>query len=101
MAVYPPPPPPSVLIEAVADAFVSLGLKSAGYSFINVDDGWMVSRDANGAIVADPVKFPSGMKALAAKVHARGLKFGLYTSATEFTCQKRPGSWQYEAEDVK
>lgn len=89
-----------VLIERVADAFVSLGLRDLGYSYVNIDDGWMVSRMPNGTIVEDPVKFPSGMFALSAAVHSRGLRFGLYTAQTQFTCQNRPASYTYEAVDV-
>ena len=39
-----------------------------------------VERDAPGRIVADPDRFPSGMKALAYYVHRRGLMFGLYSA---------------------
>ena len=34
-------------------------------------------------------------------MHARGLKFGLYTSASSLTCQRRPGSYGFEAVDVE
>lgn len=40
-----------VLIERVADALVAVGLRDIGYSYLNIDDGWMVSRMANGTIV--------------------------------------------------
>ena len=59
-----------------------------------------VDRLADGTIVADPARFPSGMAALAAYVHGRGLKFGLYTSSTAATCQRRPGAYGYEAQDA-
>ena len=55
---------------------------------------------ANGTIIEDPARFPSGMRALAAAVHDRGLMFGLYTSQTSLTCQRRPGSYTFEAVDV-
>ena len=55
---------------------------------------------SNGTIIEDPLRFPSGMRALAAAVQARGLKFGLYTSQTSLTCQQRPGSYEYEAIDI-
>lgn len=41
------------------------------------------------------------MKALVDYVHSRGLKFGLYSAQREFTCQRRPGSWQHESIDVE
>jgi alpha-galactosidase len=89
------------LIKETADAFVSTGLKDAGYSYVVIDDCWQVSRDSNGTIVADPQRFPSGMKALADYVHGKGLKFGLYSDAGAKTCQGRPGSNGYEREDAR
>jgi alpha-galactosidase len=50
-----------------------------------VDEGWLKSRDGNGNIVSDPVKFPSGMKALGDWIHSQSpspgvfMKYGLYT----------------------
>ena len=35
-----------------------------------------MERDANGNIQPDPDRFPSGMKAVADWLHAKGLKFG-------------------------
>ena len=89
------------MIREMADAMVSTGMQSAGYEYVNVDDCWQVSRDADGTIVADPSRFPSGMKALADYVHSKGLKFGLYTDAGRLTCQKRPGSLDHEVQDAK
>ena len=89
------------LIKEIADAMVSSGMKKAGYQFVNIDDCWQVSRDANGTIVADPVRFPNGIKALADYVHSRGLKLGIYTDAGTMTCEKRPGSLDHEAQDAK
>lgn len=48
-------------IRAMADAMVKLGLKDAGYTYINIDDCWQAStRDANGNLRGDPKRFPSG-----------------------------------------
>ena len=52
------------MIRGMADAMVKSGMNDAGYQYVNVDDCWQVSRDANGDIVADPQRFPHGMKAL-------------------------------------
>jgi alpha-galactosidase len=52
---------------------------------VNIDDCWQVSRDANGVIIADPQRFPNGMKALADYVHGLGLKLGLYSDAGNYT----------------
>jgi alpha-galactosidase len=89
------------LIKEVADALVSSGMKDAGYTYLVIDDCWQVSRDARGAIVPDAQRFPSGMKALADYVHAKGLKFGLYSDAGAKTCQGRPGSNGFEIEDAR
>ena len=89
------------LIREMADAMVSSGLKAAGYQYVNIDDCWQVSRDVQGNIVADPTRFPGGIKALADYVHGKGLKLGLYTDAGRLTCQKRPGSFDHELQDAK
>jgi len=89
------------LIREMADAMVSSGMKEAGYGYIVIDDCWQVDRDENGQIVADPERFPSGMKALADYVHSRGLKFGLYSDAGSGTCQGRPGSRGYQFQDAR
>ena len=66
------------LIKTMADAMHEEGFVDAGYTYIQVDDCWAASkRNAAGAIVPDPVRFPSGMKALADYVHAKGMKLGL------------------------
>jgi alpha-galactosidase len=66
-----------------------------------IDDCWQVKRDAAGKIVADPERFPSGIKTLAKSIHDRGLKFGIYSDAGTMTCAKRPGSKGHEAQDAK
>ncbi|MFH1574520.1 MAG: alpha-galactosidase, partial [Acidobacteriota bacterium] len=89
------------LIRETADAMVASGMKDAGYQHVVIDDCWQVSRDASGNIVADPQRFPSGMKALADHVHSKGLKFGLYSDAGARTCEGRPGSNGFEVEDAR
>lgn len=88
-------------IHAVADALVATGMKDAGYQYVIIDDCWQTGRDVQGNIVADPVRFPSGIKALADYVHARGLKFGIYSDTGIATCQGRPGSRGYEYQDAR
>ena len=64
-------------------------------------DGWSeLERDANGSLRADSVKFPSGMAALAERVHALGLKFGMYGDAGAKTCGGYPGSRGHEEADA-
>ncbi|MFQ5823999.1 MAG: glycoside hydrolase family 27 protein [bacterium] len=89
------------LIKEIADAMVETGMRDAGYQYIVIDDCWQISRDREGNIIADPERFPSGMKALADYVHSKGLKFGLYSDAGTMTCQKRPGSRGYEYQDAR
>ena len=89
------------LIQGAADALVASGMKDAGYQYVVIDDCWQVKRDAAGKIVADPERFPSGIKALAKSIHDKGLKFGIYSDAGTMTCAKRPGSKGHEAQDAK
>jgi alpha-galactosidase len=89
------------LIKQAADAMVSSGMKDAGYQYVVIDDCWQVDRDAQGNIVADAKHFPSGMRALADYVHAKGLKFGIYSDAGTGTCQNRPGGRGYEFQDAR
>lgn len=88
------------VLHEIADAMVSTGLRDAGYRYLIIDDCWQVSRNAQGVIVPDPAKFPSGMAALADYVHARGLKLGIYTDVGPKTCKSRPGSLHHEVQDA-
>jgi len=91
------------LVKGIADVMVSSGMKDAGYRYIVLDDGWMaMARDPKtGDLVADPKKFPHGMKALADYVHSKGLKFGLYNCAGRKTCAGYPGTRGYEYQDAR
>ena len=89
------------LIMDIADAIVENGMKDAGYEFIVIDDCWQVDRDKDGNIIPDPIRFPSGMKALGDYIHSKGLKFGIYSDAGMKTCQGRPGSRGYEFQDAR
>jgi alpha-galactosidase len=88
-------------VRKAADSMVRTGMKDAGYQYIVIDDCWQISRDEQGNILADPKKFPSGMKALADYVHSVGLKFGIYSDAGRKTCAGRPGSRGYEFQDAR
>lgn len=91
------------MIMGMADLFVEKGLKEAGYEYINLDDCWAeYDRDADGKLVVDAERFPSGFEALADYIHDRGLKFGVYTSAGTRTCSgEMPGSLGHEASDAQ
>jgi alpha-galactosidase len=88
------------LIKETADAMVATGMQDVGYEYIVIDDCWQIGRDSLGFIVADPERFPSGIKALADYIHSKGLKFGIYSCAGDKTCGGRPGSRGYEYQDA-
>lgn len=90
------------LIKETADSLVENGYKAAGYEYLVIDDCWSLKeRDAQGNLVADPKKFPNGMKAVADYVHSKGLKFGMYSCAGTHTCAGFPGSFEHEFQDAK
>jgi alpha-galactosidase len=89
------------LIKQTADKIVEMGLDKVGYTYVNIDDCWnAVERDSQGRMQADPVTFPSGMKALGDYIHSKGLKFGIYSSAGTNTCEGRAGSLGREQIDA-
>lgn len=92
------------MVKGIADLFVAKGLKDAGYQYVNLDDCWALpTRDGNGKLVPDPQRFPHGIKAVADYVHAKGLKFGIYTSAGIKTCNPAgfPGGLGHEQSDAR
>jgi len=88
------------VIRGAADAMVASGMKDAGYQYVVIDDCWHGARDAHGDIQPDPTRFPSGIKALADYIHAKGLKFGIYSDVGDKTCGGRPGSRGHEYQDA-
>jgi len=88
------------LIRETADAMVKLGLKDAGYEYVNIDDCWHGERDKDGNIAPNAQRFPSGMKALADYVHGKGLKLGIYSDVGATTCGHHPGSRGHEYQDA-
>jgi len=89
------------LVRKAADQMVKTGMKDAGYQYIVIDDCWQVSRDGDGNIVADPVRFHSGIEPLADYVHSLGLKMGIYSDAGSATCGGRPGSRGHDFQDAR
>ncbi|KAI9509426.1 glycoside hydrolase [Russula earlei] len=106
-------------VLTAAKTFVSLGLKEAGYEYVNIDDCWsLLERDpVTNEQVPDPAKFPRGIKAVANDIHSMGLKIGIYrqilsavgifwysyreySDAGTETCAGYPGSLGYEAVDA-
>ena len=66
-------------IKAQADAMAAR-LKPFGYSYVNIDAGWRDPSkwDDFGREFWDVSKFPNGIAPVAAYVHSKGLKLGLY-----------------------
>jgi len=86
-------------VEAAVDAMTSNGMKAAGYEYVNLDDCWQGTRDADGFIHSNS-RFPD-MKALGDYIHSRGFKFGIYSSPGPKTCGGFPGSYGYEEKDAE
>ncbi len=81
------------IVKDTADFMASSGMRDAGYQYLTIDDCWMErSRDSEGRLVPEAAKYPHGLAELAAYVHGKGLKFGVYESPTYHTCQGFPGS---------
>jgi alpha-galactosidase len=98
-------------VRAAADAMVASGLMDHGWTYINIDDCWMVKpdaeeptqrgepRDANGAINTN-AKFPN-MRALSEYIHSKGMKLGIYSGPGPLTCAGYTGSYQHEQQDAR
>ncbi len=86
-------------IRAAADAMINSGLAAHGFQYINIDDCWEGKRDAKGEIQTNE-KFPD-MKGLGDYIHAKGLRFGIYSSPGPKTCAGYEASYQHEEQDVK
>ena len=69
----------------ITDSFISSGMKSVGYEYINVDAGWWyqinntIIRNSSGYLTYDPIKYPSGIQSVINYIHSKGLKYGHYT----------------------
>ena len=89
-------------LKATADFFVDSGLAKLGYTYVSTDDGWMTtSRDAQGRMIADPVKFPDGFAAVADYVHKKNLLMGIYSAGSSVVCSGRTGSLYNEVIDAE
>ena len=75
------------------------------------DDCFAMRRNSTThELYPDPERFPQGFQPLVEKAHALGLKFGIYTSAGDYTCHATKancngtcnvGSLGYYAQDAK
>lgn len=98
-------------VRAAADAMVASGLVDHGWTYINIDDCWMVKSDSRDPIlggrerdeegrIQTNKKFPD-MKALSDYVHMKGLKLGIYSSPGPQTCAGYAGSYGFELQDAR
>ena len=91
-------------VRDAADEMISAGLAQHGFQYVNIDDTWELGRsgdtgrDAAGNIQTND-KFPD-MPGLAAYIHSKGLKVGLYSSPGPTTCGGYTASYQHEAQDA-
>jgi alpha-galactosidase len=86
-------------IREAAEGLDESHLRTLGYIYVEVDEGWQGERDANGVLHPND-KFPD-MKALVDYVHSKQLKFGLQISAAPKSCGGFEGSYGHEADDAK
>jgi alpha-galactosidase len=93
-------------VLASARIFREKGLQDHGWAYINIDDGWEIKGDSpapkrkpNGDIITNE-KFPD-MKSLGDRLHALGLKFGIYSSPGPLTCGGYTASYEHEANDAR
>ncbi len=98
------------IILSQAEKLVEYGLDKLGYIYVNVDDGWQNGRGNDGYVVTHEQRFPSGMKVLSTKIHAMGLKAGIYSDAGSNTCaalysgegqNTKVGLYGYEKKDLE
>ncbi len=75
------------LIMQQADAMEALGLKKAGYKYVNIDDGYFGGRDQQtGQLLIHPTRFPHGLRTVVEHIHGLGLKAGIYSDVGRNTC---------------
>src|SRR6266550_1109781 len=89
------------LVRETADALIDSGMRDVGYRYVVVDDAWEGSlRSDDGNLEPNLWRFPN-MHGLAAYLHSRELRYGLYTCAGDRTCQGYPGSRSREFVDAR
>ena len=75
------------IIKNQATAMVSKGFFRAGYTYINIDDGYFGGRDeSTGQLLIHKTRFPNGLKPVVDFIHKKGLKAGIYSDGGPTTC---------------
>lgn len=89
------------MIVQMAEVMKEKGLVAAGYQYMNIDDCWEAKqRNVRNELESDPVTFPDGIKKLAERVNACGMKLGIYSSNGTLTCEDYPASLGFEYRDA-
>jgi alpha-galactosidase len=99
------------VMRQAADSMISSGLADFGYQYVNVDGGWQMNNNGKDPEVSGEARDPQGnirpnrrfpdMQALAAYIHSKGLKAGIYTSPGPLDCADSTGSYQHEEADAR
>lgn len=90
------------LTKSMVDKMIELELDKHGYQYVVLDDGCYLPKRVDGLLTNEPVKFPSGYKAMADYVHSHGLKFGMYNDIGPKLCSgAEVGTCGYEDVDAK
>jgi alpha-galactosidase len=91
------------IVSETIDALANKGLRDAGYTYVVIDGGWRATRlNPDGSIPSHPTRFPGGIRRLADKAHAAGLKFGLHTVPGFQDCGGDPiGGYQHEKVQIQ
>ncbi|GAA4062869.1 glycoside hydrolase family 27 protein [Amphibacillus indicireducens] len=90
------------LTKEIADKIIELGLADLGYEYVVLDDGCYKSERIDGLLVNEPVKFPSGFKALSDYIRGKGLLFGMYNDiGTNLCAGAAVGTCGYEDVDAQ
>lgn len=97
-------------VMAAADAMEKSGLADFGWSYINIDDCWMIQSESDDPVVGGAPrdensnmrtnkKFPD-IKALTDYIHSKGLKAGIYSGPGPRTCAGYTACYQHEDADA-
>lgn len=78
-------------IQQAAEALVTTGLIDYGWSYVNIDVAWQGIRGGRHNAIQPNKAFPD-MQGLADDIHAKGLKFGLYSTPWAGTYRGHIGS---------
>lgn len=68
------------LIAATAEAIVRKGLAAHGYAYVNIDSCWQGQRNRKGSSALQPNENFPDMRGLVKRIHALGLKAGIYST---------------------